>query len=312
MNKTDENILNVLNHLKEQKTNIVIHTILSENGLNPYTKNALENLNLIEKVGNTFNYIGNVPVEELYESVNRETKKIMETRKNLREIKDKIEKTDTIKNSSSRTNAFNTNLKIEPERTSDDVNDYPTPIEFVDLIFDIIKNIDPSIVRDDFMDLCCNSKNIKFNKGFTLNGSIGIYPPLEGNSLDHDWHKYGKFGWLASPYCKEGSPQRNFSEKAVKEAKNGMFIIGIFQSNSDTDWYQDNIIYNPNCVYVQLRHRFKYPNTKSHPSYGITIVLFGINEISLKDRLSFSNLIDEYNKNRKKLVESDDYWFDLL
>jgi len=213
---------------------------------------------------------------------------------------------DTIHPSNPRLNSFNTNLKKDPFRyNEDDMNDYPTPIEFFNLLMDRIKEnkIFGNVDYDNFVDLCCSEKNRKFEKGLTIDGSVGIDLPLYGDSLKQNWNEIAPCGFLASPYKDKNqrvSIQNRFSQKAFDESNKGMKIVAMFQSSTDAKWYHEYVILNPNCVYIQLLGRLKYPGTKNHPGYGNTIVLFGINKISKEDMDYIRTLIPKYIKMTKK------------
>jgi hypothetical protein len=169
------------------------------------------------------------------------------------------------------------------KRETEDINDYPTPIWFIQKLKEILR---PYIGWKDnqTVDLCCNKNNIKFPKGFTLKGSYGIIPPLRGDSLQQDWHKYGKFGWLASPYNKV---QSQFIQKATEEAEKGMIIIALFQTNADAGWYKTYVSRNKNCEFIQTEGRLKYPQSKHQPSFGVTVAIFGIKRGTLPEEVIY-------------------------
>jgi len=187
------------------------------------------------------------------------------------------------------------------KRETSDVNDYPTPLWFINKLKDILR---PEIGWEDSqtVDLCCNENNIKFPKGFTLNGSIGIDPPLRENSLKQEWHKYGKFGWLASPYDRS---QRKFIEKASIEGNKGMIIIALFQCSSGSKWYKNFVWRNNNCETIQLEGRLNYPQSKTSPSYYVSITIFGIprgtiSKESISEIETLNVHYDMYGNIRKK------------
>jgi len=188
------------------------------------------------------------------------------------------------------------------KRETSDVNDYPTPLWFINKLKDILR---PEIGWEDSqtVDLCCNENNIKFPKGFTLNGSIGIDPPLRAQSLKQEWHKYGKFGWLASPYDK--IQQGKFVEKASIEGNKGMIIIALFQCSTGSKWYKDFVWRNNNCETIQLEGRLNYPQSKTSPSYYISVTIFGISrgtisKESINEIETLNVNYDMYGNTRKR------------
>lgn len=188
---------------------------------------------------------------------------------------------------------INTKSNILKLKT-DDINNYPTPLWFIDKLKEILRSI-IGWNDTDTIDLCCNKENVKFPTGFTLNGSIGIEPPLSGDSLQQEWYKYGKFGWLASPYDKS---QKFFIEKAMEESNKGMIIVALFQTNADSSWYKNYVWRNKNCEVIQLEGRLKYPQSKHPPSFGNTIAIFGIKRNSIPENIidEIETLLVDYNK----------------
>ena len=106
-----------------------------------------------------------------------------ETEEILNDLKEKVE---IVFGGNPRLNAHQSSVNNKKNRPNkEDVNDYPTPVEFVDIILNgvIEKNIFGDTNMEDGCDLCCNEQNKKFTKGLTLNGATGIEPKLYGDSL---------------------------------------------------------------------------------------------------------------------------------
>ena len=308
MKKSIEHNKNLLEELNLIKTDIVLHLLMSKYKINPYTQKALINLNLVVK------------------------KKIINDRKNqdftiekIKKVKETINKVyPTESNGNPRLNAHQSSPKNKEDRPNKvDVNDYPTPQLFVDIIINGIveREIFGGTKEFEFIDLCCSEENKKFEKGLTLNGPTG-FDEMEiffndelkpdRDSLDHNWNKLSSFGWIASPYKKkEGDPknygmqgvQGSFAEKAFIESNKGMKIVALFQDTcGSSKWFHKFIYTNRNCEFFFLEGRLKYPEMYyGSPNYGNLLVFFGVerNSISNDDFEYFRTSILQYDEMTK-------------
>jgi len=245
-----------------------------------------------------------------------------ETEEILNDLKEKVE---IVFGGNPRLNAHQSSVNNKKNRPNkEDVNDYPTPVEFVDIILNgvIEKNIFGDTNMEDGCDLCCNEQNKKFTKGLTLNGSTGIEPKLYGDSLKQNWNQLASFGWIASPYKKKPGDtnkykhgiQGSFAKKAFEESNDGMKIIALFQDSCvNTKWFQKYIYTNKNCQVIFMEGRLKYPEMYyASPNYGNALVFFGIDSNSILQgtddfeyfRLAIRNY-DEMTSAKRKMVRKE-------
>jgi len=247
-----------------------------------------------------------------------------ETEEILNDISHLENKLDDVYGENPRRNALKNSVKNKNNNPNKkDVNDYPTPVELVNIIINgvIEKNIFGNVNMEDGIDLCCNERNKKFDKGLTLNGSTGIEPKLDGDSLKQNWNQLASFGWIASPYKKkpgdtnkyEHGIQGSFAKKAFEESNNGgMKIIALFQDSCvNTNWFQKYIYTNKNCQPIFMEGRLKYPEMYyGSPNYGNVLVFFGVESNSLlPDDFEYFRLAirhyDEITSNKRKMVRKE-------
>ena len=371
MNKTNQKVINLLKELKDG-CDTPVYLLIRKYGLNPYTLNALINIDLLEKSINGHGYdfiIDNfilvdsysstadiekesehltseeieangiivVTFEDLAKNVIEETYDIIKTkrlerlgREKLNKLEEKLDKVITQNRyKNPRYNAHQNSAKNKKNRPNKkDVNDYPTPKEFVDIILNgvVERKIFGDVKMEDGIDLCCSEENKKFEKGLTLNGPTGFNErdvffnnELKSvcDSLEHNWSKLATFGWIASPYKKkeddtkkyEHGIQGSFAKKAFEESNKGMKIIALFQDSSvNSNWFQEYIYTNKNCQVIFMEGRLTYPEMYyTSPDYGNALVFFGIdsNSIQGNDFEYFRLAIKEYDKitsNKKKIL----------
>ncbi len=126
-------------------------------------------------------------------------------------------------------------------------NDYKTPPELYQMALDKFKR------KDFLLDTCCSEKNIPADI-YYING--------KQDGLKEPWHDYS---WCNPPFneCKK------WIEKAYNENKGtGINICMLLPVRTETKYWHDYILHNPNVEIVWLRKGYKFLD-KNNQEMGV-------------------------------------------
>ncbi|RLG45250.1 MAG: hypothetical protein DRN81_02400 [Thermoproteota archaeon] len=193
--------------------------------------------------------------------------------------------------------------KVQEPSPKKDINDYPTPPWFMEKLEGILEPI-LALRSLNTVDVCCSDRNKKYPIGLTANGIsctaktrkklINDGVRVRKSGLEILWHKICSVCWMAAPY--NNGLQKEFVQKAVIEAEAGVITVGLVQSNVDTKWFQEFIEYNKDCVFIHLQGRLRYLGADNQPSFGNTVVIFGIQTIPDSMRQEIRKMLKDQTK----------------
>ena len=140
-------------------------------------------------------------------------------------------------------------------------NCYLTPPELVEKALKLIN-------KDKFdLDTCCSEENIPANE---------YYKELEHNGLTEPWKQ---FNWCNPPF----DTSRKWVHKAYTEQFKGNTTVMLLPVRTETAYWHDYILYNPNVSIFWLRKGPKFLNAETKQEMGVfknalALVIFkGIN-----------------------------------
>lgn len=143
-------------------------------------------------------------------------------------------------------------------------NTYLTPPALIERGLQIL-SIEKGLGKVDKFDLdvCCSNENMP---------ALDYYKYGEKDGLKENWKKYN---WCNPPYneCKK------WVQKAYNEQLKGNTTIMLIPARTETAYYHDYILHNPNVEITWLRKGYRFLNSETGKEMGIfknalAIILF--------------------------------------
>lgn len=147
-------------------------------------------------------------------------------------------------------------------------NTYLTPKALIDKGLQILALEKGVETLDKFdLDVCCSNENVPALKYYKYGNNDGLYEP---------WEEYN---WCNPPFDK----CQKWVQKAYGEQHNGKTTIMLIPVRTETAYWHDYILNNPNVRIYWLRKGYKFVDSETNKEMGVfknalALVLFkGVN-----------------------------------
>lgn len=111
------------------------------------------------------------------------------------------------------------------------------------------------------LDVCADNDNAKCPTYFTK----------DQDGLKQDWG--GHRAWCNPPYGRQINQWVRKAAQTVELNKDGVVVM-LLPARTDTSWYHDYILHNPNALIIQLRGRLYFGVGDSRSPFPSMVVVF--------------------------------------
>ena len=102
------------------------------------------------------------------------------------------------------------------------------------------------------------------------NAKLPVYYTQKDDSLRQDWR--GKKVWCNPPY---GKQIKKWVAKAAETVKdNNSLVVMLIPARTDTQWFHDYILNNPQAHTVFIRGRIRFGNSSENAPFPSMLVVF--------------------------------------